>query len=87
VNYNKISSKWRAQRWSRNDKKMVSNGYYDNEETAAHASDNLARRLIRNGEQKLKLNFPDDHTEVFPEDQKKKRKRPKDVSSERLQNN
>merc|ERR1712098_813494 len=46
---------------------MVCNGSYDNEETAAHASDTLARKLMENGEQSHKLNFPDDHTEVQPE--------------------
>ena len=44
---------------------MVSNGCnYENEETAAHASDTLARKLMENGEKALKLNFPDDYTEV-----------------------
>jgi hypothetical protein len=43
---------------------MVYNGDYDNEEEAAHASDTLARKLIENGEQSHKLNFPEDETEV-----------------------
>ena len=46
---------------------MSYNGRYDNEETAAHASDTLARKLMSNGEQGHKLNFPDDDTKVFPE--------------------
>jgi len=67
VSFDRNNSKWKVQRWSTNDNKRVHNGYYDDEETAAHASDNLARKLVKNGEQKLKLNFPDDHTEAFPE--------------------
>jgi len=70
VVYNKILSKWRVHRWSKNEKKAVDNGYYDNEETAAHASDTLARELIKNGEQGHTLNFPDDHFEVHPEEKK-----------------
>merc|ERR1712058_131430 len=70
------NSKWCVRRWSKNEKKMLCNGYYENEETAAHASDTLARILIENGEQGHKLNFPDNHTEVQPKEfQKKKRKR------------
>jgi len=65
VSYTK--SKWCVGRWSKNEKKMVSNGYYDNEEIAGHASDTLARKLMENGEQEHKLNFPGDHTEMHPE--------------------
>merc|ERR1712098_235574 len=70
-------SKWCVERRSKNEKKMVYYGCYDNEETAAHASDTLARKLMENGEQGHKLNFPDDHIEVHSdhEFQKKKRKR------------
>ena len=46
---------------------MFSNGCYADEETAAHASDTLARKLITNGEQGHKMNFPNDDTEIFPE--------------------
>ena len=46
---------------------MLRNGCYDNEDTAARASDTLARKLMANGEQGHKLNFPDDDTDVFPE--------------------
>merc|ERR1712098_1014717 len=46
-----------------------------NEETAARASDALAIKLMANGEQNHKLNFPDEDTEVFP-DRARKRKRP-----------
>ena len=46
---------------------MICNGRYESEETAAHASDTLARKLMTNGEQGHKLNFPNDDTEVFPE--------------------
>jgi len=68
--------KWCVARWSKNEKKKIYYGSYDNEKTAAHASDTLARKFIANGEQRHKLNFPDDHTEVHPDKfQKKKRKR------------
>jgi hypothetical protein len=43
------------------------------EETAAHASDTLARKLTENGEKGHRLNFPDDYTEVYPEVTLKKR--------------
>merc|ERR1712098_653619 len=68
VFYNEKTSKWRALRWGKDENKVVYNGYYDNEETAAHASDTLARKLMENGEQKTKLNFPDDQTEVYPKE-------------------
>merc|ERR1712058_217688 len=54
-----------VQRRNKN-KKDVYNGYYDDEETAAHASDTLARNLMNTGEQNHRLNFPDDHIEVHP---------------------
>jgi len=87
VSYNKNISKWQVRRWSKNEKKDVCNGYYDDEEKAAHASDALARRLMENGEQKLKLNFPDDHTEAYPEKNQKKRKRQNEITLEHPQNN
>jgi len=59
-----------AYRHSKKEKhKMVYNGSYKDEETAAHASDTLARKLIGDGEKGHKLNFPDDHTEVYPKKQ------------------
>merc|ERR1712098_515689 len=64
VTYNKREESWRAQRHNKNDNKPVHNGTYKDEETAAHASDTLARKLIANGEKGHKLNFPDDSTEV-----------------------
>merc|ERR1712034_58675 len=64
-------SKWKATRRSKHEKKDVYNGCYDNEKTAARASDTLARILITNGEQGHKLNFPNDETEVFPEKETK----------------
>jgi len=67
VTYSKEKSKWRAQRWSKIENKPIYNGSYDGEETAAHATDTLARRLMENGKQKLELNFPDECTEVYPE--------------------
>merc|ERR1712098_125368 len=79
VSSNERKSKWFAQRRSKNEKKIVFNGYYEDEETAAHASDTLVRQLMENGEKNHKLNFPDNHTEVYPEkNQKNKRKRPKE---------
>merc|ERR1712034_57471 len=64
VSYNTISSKWRAKRRNKIEKKKMYNGYYKDEETAAHASDTLARKLMKSGEHNLKLNFPDDQKEV-----------------------
>jgi len=67
VTGNKTRTRWTANRWSKKEKKNVHNGVYKDEETAAHASDSLARKLIENGEQGHKINFPDDDTEVYPE--------------------
>jgi len=78
MSYNRKEATWTAQRWSKNEKKNVYNGcHYKDEETAAHASDTLARKLIANGEKDHKLNFPDDGTEVNSKEAKyqKKRKR------------
>merc|ERR1712098_13840 len=86
VSYHKRDSRWRAQRHSKNENKCVSNGYYDDEETAAHASDTLARTLMENSEQILKLNFPDDHTKVYSADNQKKRKRQNEITREHPQN-
>merc|ERR1712098_462047 len=61
---------WRAQRRSELEKKMIYNGTYENEETAARASDTLARKFMTNGEQARKLNFPDDDTKVYPQEKK-----------------
>merc|ERR1712098_703929 len=61
------NSKWVVYRRSKNKKMNVSNGSYDNKETAAHASDTLARKLTNKGEQGHKLNFPNDHIKVHPE--------------------
>merc|ERR1712098_823263 len=89
VAYTNKKSKWRVQRYSKNENKVAYIGSYEDEETAAHASDTLARKLMENGEQKLKLNFPDDHTEVYREENKKKRKRQKNLNLrfEHTQNN
>jgi len=61
-------SRWAAQRWSEQKKKLCFNGSFYDEKTAAHASDTLARKLMANGEQCHALNFPDDHTEVHREE-------------------
>jgi len=76
VIYHKQSGKWSTCRRSKYKNKNVYNGTYKNEETAAHASDTLARKLIANGEKGHKLNFSDNETEVNPEEtQTNKRKR------------
>merc|ERR1712098_492225 len=84
VSYNTLRATWFARRRSNHKKKMIYNGVYKNEKTAAHASDTLARQLIANGEQGHKLNFPDDDTEVYPEkatDPEQKRKRSNDLGN------
>merc|ERR1712098_2836 len=60
--------KWESQRYSKLQKKMIYYGSYEGEEIAARASDTLARKLMANGEQSHKLNFPDDHAEVYAEE-------------------
>jgi hypothetical protein len=68
VSYNENRSTWRAWRQSKKDKKLIYNGTtYKDEEKAAFASDTLARKLISNGEDYHKLNFPDENIEVTPE--------------------
>merc|ERR1712098_347974 len=77
VSYNEKTKQWWVKRWSKNKKKEVWNKSYKDEETAAHASDTLAREFMENGEKGHKLNFPEDDTEVCPPaNQKNKRKRP-----------
>merc|ERR1712098_923713 len=68
VAHNTKKRKWVASRRSKDENKMFYNGSYTDEETAARASDTLARKLMENGEQCHKLNFPDDHIEVYPEE-------------------
>merc|ERR1712098_396811 len=68
VSFNNKKSNWRVERRSKN--KTLFNGHFDDEETAARASDTLARNLMKNGGQNHKLNFPEDHTEVYPEKKK-----------------
>merc|ERR1712058_188845 len=70
VSYNNRDTRWYVFRRSKNEKKNVYNGTYKDEETAAHASDTLARKLTANGEKGHKLNFPEDNTEVYPEEVK-----------------
>merc|ERR1712098_643524 len=70
VTFNKRDSTWYVNRWSKNENKNMFNGSHKDEETAAHASDTLARKLKDTGEQGHKLNFPDDDTEVYPEEKK-----------------
>merc|ERR1712098_502423 len=61
VSFNIKESNWKVQRWSKN--KWFYNGHYDDEETTARARDTLARKLMKSGDQTLKLNFPDDDYE------------------------
>merc|ERR1712098_567632 len=49
VSFHKKESKWTVERRSKN--KTLYYGRYDDEETAAHASDTLARTLMKSGEQ------------------------------------
>merc|ERR1712058_89691 len=58
---------WNVNRWSKRENKTVHNGTYKDEQTAAQASDTLARNLMKNGEQNHKLNFSDEDTEVYPD--------------------
>merc|ERR1712098_67892 len=71
VSYNRQTEKWHVQRHSKDGNKLVGNGSYYDEKNAAHASDNLARKLMENNKQKLELNFPNDHNEAHSEKMKK----------------
>jgi len=75
VYYNKRKANnvtnWEAKRWSKKEWKMVHNGNYKDEETAAHVSDTLARELMANGEKNHKLNFPDYEADVYPDKRKR----------------
>merc|ERR1712098_869575 len=75
VSYHMKTLKWQASRYSKHEEKNTYNGSYDNDKRAAHASDTLARKLIINGEEGHKLNFPNDETEVFSQKRQRKRKR------------
>jgi hypothetical protein len=87
VSYNRVIEKWSANRWSKCDKRLICNGYYDTEETAARASDTLGKKLIEIGEKDHKLNFPDDDIGVWSEAvivseyKNKKRKRSEDLEN------
>ena len=67
VSYHENNARWQVYRHSKDEKRNIYNGTYKDEETAAHASDTLARKLMANGEKGHKLNFPDNHTEVCSE--------------------
>jgi len=71
VTYNKKYGKWEAQRWNQDTQWTNKNGAYADEETAAHASDTLARILMGTGRQKHRLNFPNDLIDVYPNVTKK----------------
>jgi len=74
VSWSKRDSKWQVGIWSKMVGKMVHNGRFSEEIKAAHASDTLARELINNGGESYKLNFPNDETEVWPEEKAKSSK-------------
>jgi len=63
-----MGAQWKAKRWNREKNKWVHYGFYENQETAAHASDTLARtlNLQQTNRQNHQLNFPDDETKVNP---------------------
>ena len=65
MSYNKEQATWNVRRRGKKEDKIIHNGTYKKEETAAIASDTLARILIANGEKDHKLNFPDDDTAVW----------------------
>lgn len=71
VYYIESLKRWLVQRYSKTERKLSSNGIYNDEKTAAHASDTLARTLIVNGEHSHKLNFPEKYNEVYPEKKNK----------------
>jgi hypothetical protein len=71
VSYYQKTSKWRVRRWCTKEKKIFNNGYHEDEETAAHASDTLARKLMAKGEENHKLNFPDENIKVHPDERAK----------------
>merc|ERR1712098_264253 len=73
VSYHEKYKSWIAQRYSKSERKIINNKTYRDEETAARASDILARKLIAIGEQNHKLNFPDDVAEDRHEEHKRKR--------------
>merc|ERR1711925_35533 len=61
VTYNAKRRRWQAQRWDKKENKTFYNGCnHKDEGTAASASDTLAKELMGNGGQNLKLNFSDD---------------------------
>merc|ERR1711964_659436 len=56
--WSKRNSKWLASRWSKSQGKMIHNGHFNQEMKAAHASDTLAKMLMKHGEKRHELNFP-----------------------------
>jgi hypothetical protein len=71
VTYNPRKAIWNAKRWNKGEKKWAHHGSFKSQETAAHASDVLARTLLV-GDKELgrfrqnhQLNFPDENTEIL----------------------
>ena len=60
VSYDRRDFVWSACRRSKKQNQLVHNGTYKYEDTAAHAGDTLARKLIANDKKGHKLNFPED---------------------------
>merc|ERR1712098_672018 len=88
VYYSKKRNRWVSGRWSKTEKKYLINGAHREEDTAAHASDTLARNLMANGDRNFKLNFPDDSIEVHANKlQTKKRKRPSEFGDSQTDEN
>jgi len=76
--WSKRNSKWLASRWSKSQGKMIHNGHFNQEMKAAHASDTLAKMLMKHGEKRHELNFPDAEPEALA-DINKKRRRKKEI--------
>merc|ERR1711964_714263 len=69
VSWSTSNSRWLVSRRSKIQRKTIYNGTFnsDLETKAAHASDTLAKKLKKNGENGHELNFPNDEREVRTE--------------------
>merc|ERR1712098_149293 len=81
VSYCAINKRWNACRWSADRSELDFNGEFEDEISAARASDALAKTLRDCGERIHKLNFPEDEIEAkeveesvnFSKDMKKRK--------------
>merc|ERR1711964_444560 len=73
--WSKRNSKWLASRWSKSQGKMIHNGHFNQEMKAAHASDTLAKMLMKHGEKRHELNFPGAEPEALADINKKRRRK------------